>query len=62
MCLVQMDTMANQNPSHHASVPEGPTKEDAGLNAAFWQERYEAEITINWASLFQHALCVACIM
>lgn len=54
-----MDTMANQTLSDHYSVPEGPTKEDAGLSAAFWQERCRADLPMNWTLSLRHAICVA---
>lgn len=37
---LQMDTMTNQVPNHQVQVPEGSAKEELGLSAAFWQERY----------------------
>ena len=38
-----MDTMANQVQSHQMHVSEGSAKEESGLSAAFWQERYDAK-------------------
>lgn len=42
-CWLQMDTMANQAPSHQVRVSEGSAKEESGLSAAFRQERCVAE-------------------
>ena len=36
--------MANQVPSSRVHVSEGSAKEESGLSAAFWQERYDAKL------------------
>ena len=38
-----MDTMANQVQRRQVHVSEGSAKEESGLSAAFWQERYDAQ-------------------
>ena len=58
--------MTNTVQSHQAHVSEGSAKEESGLSAAFWQERYDAQADDTLSAdqvpqTMQASACTQCV-